>query len=96
MVSLLTGIVKSRSGFIGYQADTLVLSLDDLGDSYHGPVSSGAPKREKHVTTALISAAVSTGTLRNVPRLIGHGEVQQDLLLSCLTVGEVYCLFEVL
>ncbi len=21
------------------------------------------------------------------PRLIGHGEVQQDLLLSCLTIG---------
>jgi hypothetical protein len=46
MVPLLTEIVKSHPGFIGYQADTLVSSINDLGDGYHGPVSWGALRKE--------------------------------------------------
>lgn len=46
---------------------------------------------ENNTVTAIPAEGPITGTLDR-----SFGEVQQDLFLSCLTIGQAYCLLEVL
>ena len=63
-----------------------------LGDEAHKPVWG-----QSHGRRQTVNMDLSKRYARRLHRLCcSFGEVQQDLLLSCLTVGQAYCLLEIL
>jgi hypothetical protein len=63
--------------------------------SVRNPGTSHQPLQDVNMDLSNATAWFTTTAMR-LHRLCPFGEVQQDFLLSCLTIGQAYCLLKVL